>query len=50
MLLLQKLCNVVLHCSELVVHLLQELRQICAIKLATLNQYLYDKGCSGTVV
>ena len=48
MLLLQNLCNVVLHRSELVVHLMQELRQICAIKLATLNQYLLEKGGSGT--
>lgn len=49
MLLLQNLCNVVLYCSELLVHVMQELLQVCTIKLAALNQYLLDKRWSGIV-
>lgn len=40
MLLLKNLCYTVLHCSELLVDLMQELVQVCALQLAALYQHL----------
>lgn len=42
MLLMQNICNVVLHCSELVIDEVQELIQVCLIKLTALHQNLQE--------